>query len=82
MGVTLMADIPDYLVSGGIKDPVQGDGKFHHPQIGSQMPAVAAYGANYLFPYFIRKQAQFTKIKPCKIPGIMYGRQKKWRLHA
>jgi hypothetical protein len=55
MGVTLMSYVPDYSVPGGIKCPVQGDGQFHHPKIGSKMSAVTAYSTDYLFPYLTGK---------------------------
>jgi hypothetical protein len=35
MGITLMTHIPDYFVMRRLKDPVQGYGQFHNPQIGS-----------------------------------------------
>ena len=35
--IGLMAYIPDDLVAGTVKDPVQSDGQLYDPQIGSQM---------------------------------------------
>ena len=40
MGVGLVPDVPDDLVLGGIKDPVQGDGQLHDPEARREVPAV------------------------------------------
>ncbi len=39
MGIGLVAHVPDDLVLGGVKDVMQGDGEFHHPQAGGEVPA-------------------------------------------
>ena len=41
VGIALVADIPDDLVSRGIENPVQGQGQVDNPQVGRQVPAVA-----------------------------------------
>ena len=39
MGVTLVADIKNDLVFGGLQHPVQGNGQLHCAQIGGQVAA-------------------------------------------
>jgi hypothetical protein len=47
MRVSLMTDIPDYLVSRRIKDAVQGYGQFYYPQTGRQMATSLSDGGDY-----------------------------------
>ena len=43
VGIALMAHVEDQLIPGKIKGTMQGDGQFHHAQVGGQMAAVAGY---------------------------------------
>ena len=39
MRVTLVGDIPDYLVVRRIKDVMVGNGQFHRPEVGPDVTA-------------------------------------------
>jgi hypothetical protein len=43
MNITLVPHIPDDLVMGAIKHPMQGYGKLNNTKIGSQMPPGSGY---------------------------------------
>ena len=43
MGVTLVADVKNDLVFGGLQHPVQGNGQLHCAQIGGQVAARFRY---------------------------------------
>jgi hypothetical protein len=55
MGITLMPHIPDYLIPGRIKDPVQRNGKFHHSQVRGQMSSLLTHRSHNSFTDFSRE---------------------------
>ena len=59
MGITLVPDIPDNRVFRRIKHPVQCDGQFNRPQIGSQMASCPGYMLNQKLADFITEPADF-----------------------
>jgi hypothetical protein len=61
MGITLMPHIPDNPVLRGLKNQVQGNGQFHHPQVGSQMPPIPADGGYDEMTNFPGKLVQFRE---------------------
>jgi hypothetical protein len=76
MGIALMTHIPYYFILGGIEDPVQGDGKLHHSQIGGQMAPVPAYDRDDPLPNLSGKTVQFSIGKGTKILRAPDLRQK------
>ena len=52
VNVNLVADVPDKFVLGRIEDAMEGDGEFHHAQIGSEMAAAFGETINQLGPDF------------------------------
>ena len=57
--VSLMPYIKDEFVPGRVKDPVQGQGQFHHAQIGSQVPAVLGHDFDEQLPDLLRQPVHF-----------------------
>jgi hypothetical protein len=55
-----MADIPDNLVFGGIKNPVQGDTQFDNAQRGTEVPAVSGNRSDNLPTQFLGKPGKFA----------------------
>ena len=73
--IGLMAHIPDDLVPRHGKHLMQGDGQFHHSQVGGQMPSVPAGHFQDLLPDFLAQFRQlgigdFFQVRRC-----MYGWQ-------
>ena len=62
MRIALVADVPNNFICGRMKNFMECHGKFHHAQIGIQMPAVFGKRGNELFSYF---PAQAFKLKIC-----------------
>ncbi len=71
VGVALVADVPDYPVARGLEDVVQGDGQFHRPQAGRQVPAVAGDDLDYLLPDLGRKAGQLLQGEPAKVARLV-----------
>ena len=44
--IGLVAHIPDNLVFGSVKHVMEGNGQFHHPETGRQVPAMLSHLAN------------------------------------
>ena len=53
MTISLVTNIPDQSVVWRIKDPVQGDGQFNHPQTGTEMPPFFSHGFNNELPQLL-----------------------------
>ena len=60
MGIGLVTHVPDYFISGGIKDVMESDGKFDDAQVWSQMPPGAGYRADNLLPDFLGQLGQLV----------------------
>ena len=75
MSITLMPHIPDNLILGRIKNPVQGDSQLHYPQIGSQMSTVLVHRAYDKFPNFRPQAPQLGKPQIPEIPGPLQRSQ-------
>ncbi len=50
VGIGLMADIPDDFIIRCIKDIMQGNGEFHHPETGRKMAPGFGNGMNDFVP--------------------------------
>ena len=44
MGIALMAHVPHHRIFRRVKNPVDGKGQLHRPQVGRQMPSGLRYG--------------------------------------
>ena len=58
MDIALMSDVPDNMVAGAVKYPMNGDGQFHHAEIGRKMPAVFRNGLQEKRTRFLCKLRQ------------------------
>jgi hypothetical protein len=77
MSVTLVPHVPDYLVPRGVEHRMEGNGKFYHPQIGSQMPAVFLNGRQDQFPNLRRQTGKFRNREEFYIPRSLDPGQKR-----
>ncbi len=75
MGIGLMSHVPDDLIPGAVEDVVQGDGEFHHPQAGSQVPAGFGHGGDDLVPNFLGQLRQQFRGQFLQVPGVIDGVQ-------
>ncbi len=62
--VGLMADVKQEMVRRSGKHIVQGDGEFHHAEIGAEVAAIIGEDGNQLLPYFQRQFFQVGDLKP------------------
>ena len=62
VGVGLVAHIPDQPVFGGVEHIVQGNGQFHRPQIGTEMPSGLRHGLHQAIAQLLGQRRQvFTR---------------------
>ena len=71
MGIALMPHVKNQSILGEIKRAVQGDGQFHHPQVGGQMAAVARHAIDDARAQLLRQHGQLLAGKPLDILGRM-----------
>ena len=73
--IGLVPHIPDNLVPGHGKHLMQGDGQFHHSQVGGQMSPVPAGHFQDLLPDFLTQFRQLGIGDVFQIRRCMYGWQ-------
>jgi hypothetical protein len=72
MGIGLMADIPDQLVSRSIKNIMQGDRELNNAEAGGKMAAGPGYDINHELANFFRKLGQLPDIQLFQVFGEIY----------
>jgi hypothetical protein len=60
MPICLVANIPDKLIIGSVKNMVKRYGQFDDSQAGTKMTAVQAHYIYDIMPQFIRQQLQLV----------------------
>ena len=55
MDIHLVADVPNQLVRGRIKNPVERDAQFNHSEVGSEVTAALGQPVNKFYADFIRE---------------------------
>ena len=66
-----MSYIKYKLVFGRVKNPVKGNGQFHGPQVGSQVPAVFGHDFNDHLPDFRRQLIHFRQCESFQVQGAV-----------
>ena len=58
VAIRLVADIPDQHIIRRMKDPVQGNGQLHDPEIGGEVTSVSGNGFQNDPPHFLCQKGQ------------------------
>ena len=62
VGIGLVAHIPNQAIFGGVEHIVQGNGQFHRPQIGTEMPTGLRHGLHQALAQLLGQRRQvFTR---------------------
>ena len=62
--ISLMADVPDQPVLGGIEHVMQGDGQFHHAKSGAEVASGHRHRVDGLSAQFIGNLPKLALIEP------------------
>ena len=68
MHIALVADVKDQLVLRNVKNPVQGDGQFHHAQVGGEVAARMRNRLDQKRAYLAGELLEFVHAQVFEIP--------------
>src|SRR5579884_2035785 len=77
MRIGLVARVPHDLVLRRVEQVVQGDGQFHHAEVGCEVPADVRDHTDDLFADLLAELGEPLRRKPFQIRRAVYGLQQR-----
>ena len=75
--VALMPDVPDEGVVWGVEDVMQGDGQFHHPQVGAQVALFDRNDIDDIVAQLFGQSGQYVHRKGAQVGGGVHRKEQR-----